>query len=136
MTDVPNVKVLLELTWPGDPVTKGRPRGRGKTFYTSARTRAAETALRARIDEVAAGAEPYDGPVGVRLEFFTRTRRRADGDNLEKLVGDCLQRGRRPTGGVILDDCQIDEAYKRVHRAVPGQEPRTEILVYILEGSG
>lgn len=44
-----------------------------------------------------------------------------------------LQRGKLETGGAILDDAQIEEWWFRVYRKVPGEEPRTEILLYSLE---
>jgi Holliday junction resolvase RusA-like endonuclease len=127
--------VLFEMTWPGDPVPKGRPRANaGGRVYTPARTRNAEEALRAAVNSAYAD-DPYEGAVGVGLQFYTATRRRSDGDNLQKLVWDCLQRGRQKTGGVILDDFQVEESYFRVYRKADNESPRTEIVVYALRSS-
>lgn len=116
----------------GDPVPKARPRSAtGKATYTPRRTRDAETALRAAID-AAAPAEPLDVPVGMELVFHRATRRRVDGDNLAKLVTDCLQRGRRDTGGVVTDDFLIRRWEIDVHLAAPGEQPRTEVRVWVL----
>jgi crossover junction endodeoxyribonuclease RusA len=123
-------RILLELVWPGDPVPKGRPRhGRNGHSFTPARTRTAEATLRSAVDAIAPP-EPWPGPVGLAVVFYCRTRRRTDGDNLAKLVVDAVQRGRRESGGIILDDAQIVRWEIDVHRAVPGQEPRTEITMW------
>lgn len=122
--------LLLHITIPGDPISKGRPRsGRGRT-YTPKRTREAETVIRQLVDESPwALTEPYAGPVTLHVRFYCATRRRTDGDNLLKLVTDAIQRGRRDSGGIIQDDAQIEEWYCRVYRKAKGEEPRTEIRV-------
>ena len=61
--------LLLTLTVPGDPVSKARPRFSKQGYaYTDRRTVAAEKV----IAELAAEqvAEPYDGPVGIAVEFY------------------------------------------------------------------
>lgn len=131
--------ILLELTVPGDAVPKERPRKDPRTghMYTPPKTRDAEEKLRAKIDVqvLQRRQQPYPGPVGVRLTLWMEKARRTkgDGDNAEKLIFDCLQRGRRAYGGVILNDNQIDECHWRIRRAVPGEAPRTEIVVYTLD---
>lgn len=126
--------ILLDITIPGDPIAKGRPRsGKGRT-YTPKRTKEAE----ANIGEIVeastwATVEPYAGPVSLRVQFYCATRRRTDGDNLLKLVTDAIQRGRREAGGIILDDAQIEEWYCRVRRRQDGEAPRTEILLATLD---
>ena len=123
--------VLLALSWPGDPIPKGRPRhGRNGHAFTPARTRDAEDALRAAVNATAPP-EPWAGPVRLDLVFHCRTRRRTDGDNLAKLVTDCLQRGKRTSGGVIVDDSQILDWHIRLYRGEP--EPGTDILVRPLD---
>lgn len=122
---------LLNVTVMGDPIPKGRPRGGRGHHYTPKRTRDAEEALRelAGVDDLQA----WEGPVGIDVTFFCATRRRTDGDNLTKLVTDALQRRRgESTGGVFLDDAQIEDWRIRVRRRVEGEEPRTEIRVYTL----
>ena len=123
---------LLHLTILGDPIPKGRPRtGQGRT-YTPARTVKAEGVIRAAAAKVWGPWAPYDGPVGIEVTFYFATRRRTDFDNCLKLITDALQRGRQPTGGVILDDAQIEQWAGRLYRRVDGQEPRTEIRLYAL----
>lgn len=125
--------LLLDITIPGDPIPKGRPRsGKGRT-YTPKRTRDAEASIIELVDASGfATAMPYDGPVSLSVTFWCATRRRTDGDNLMKLVTDAIQRGRREVGGVIMDDSQIEEWYCRVHRGVKGEEPRTYVTVSTL----
>jgi len=86
--------------------------------------------LRAAVD-AAAPPEPHAGPVGLWVAFYCATRRRTDGDNLAKLVTDCVQRGRRTDGGVILDDAQIVRWELDVYRGCA--EPRTEVLLWALD---
>ncbi len=123
---------LLTVTIPGDPIAKGRPRASSGVVYTPARTRDAEERVR-QLAQIAYRRQPYPDPVGIELVFYCATRRRMDGDNAMKLVTDAIQRGRRGFGGVILDDAQIEEWYCRIHRAAPGEAPRTELRVYELE---
>lgn len=126
--------LILDITIPGDPVAKGRPRsGKGRT-YTPKRTKDAEASIIELVDASEWATEtPYEGPVSLSVTFWCATRRRTDGDNLLKLVTDAIQRGRREAGGVIMDDSQIEEWYCRVHRRVDGEEPRTEIRLSVLE---
>lgn len=116
---------ILALTIAGDPVAKGRPRvAKTGHAYTPAKTKEAEAALREQIEKVIT--MPYKGAVGLAVEFYCATLRRTDGDNLMKLVTDAMNKL------VYADDSQIEEWYCRVHRKVPGEEPRTEIFVYSL----
>src|SRR4051812_30506924 len=72
---------------PGDPVVKGRPRF---TKYGRAYTPKATTDAEGVIKKILAnqGVTPLDQPVGMDVSFFCKTKRRADGDNLMKLVLD------------------------------------------------
>lgn len=127
---------LLEMIIPGDPVPKGRPRaGRNGAVYTPGPTKAAEEAIRALVEAELRGREPHEGPVGIAARFYCKGLTRKDGDNLIKLLTDAIQRGRRDVGGVIYDDAQIEEWWFRVYRGAPGEEPRTEVLVYELTDS-
>lgn len=126
--------LLLDITIPGDPISKGRPRsGKGRT-YTPKRTRVAEEAIREAVQASAwAVTDPYEGPVTLAVRFFCASRRRTDGDNLMKLVTDAIQRGRADAGGIIRDDAQIEEWYCRLYRRAAGEEPRTEITLRALD---
>lgn len=126
--------ILLDITIPGDPVPKGRPRSGGGRTYTPDRTRDAETRVRGFVDtSVWRRPKPYEGPVTLTVKFFCATRRRTDGDNLLKLITDAIQRGKHGAGGIIMDDAQIEEWYCRIWRRGRGQEPRTEILLRTLD---
>lgn len=126
--------LLLDITIPGDPISKGRPRsGQGRT-YTPKRTRDAKGVIQQLVEASPwARREPYIGPVSLRVNFWCATRRRTDGDNLLKLVTDAIQRGRRPSGGIIADDAQIEEWYCRVYRKAEGAQSRTEIILTTLD---
>lgn len=124
---------LLTVTVYGEPVAKGRPRAGPHSVYTPQRTAVAEETVRAVVQRAYGSRTPVAGPVGVEVAFFLPTRRRVDGDNLLKLVTDALQRGRRPVGGVILDDAQIEEWRCRLYRRAAGEAARTEIRVYELD---
>jgi Holliday junction resolvase RusA-like endonuclease len=71
----------------GDPISKARPRSNsfGRT-YTPHRTRNAERAVREAAVQAFPFSEPFGAPVGVRLVFHCKTRRRVDWDNLAKLA--------------------------------------------------
>lgn len=121
------MELLLELTIPGDPVPKSRPRAaKNGHVYTPRKTQEAEEAIRALVREKMA--EPYDGPVGLILRFYCATRRRTDGDNLQKLVQDALNKT------AITDDSLIEEWCGAVFRRAEGQTPRTEVVLYSLDG--
>jgi Holliday junction resolvase RusA-like endonuclease len=123
---------LLNITVPGDPVPKGRPRAGGGRIYTPARTVAAEANVRAIALHAYRG-EPWTGPVGIDVTFYFATRRRTDGDNTLKLITDALQCRRDGTRGVIADDSQIEDWHCRIHRRAPGEEPRSQIRLYTLD---
>lgn len=120
---------ILDLFVPGDPIAKGRPRQNpnGGRSFTPARTRSAEIALRESFfRELGTDFPPYEGEVGVAVEFFCATRRRTDGDNLLKLVTDSMNKL------VLADDSQIIEWFARVHRGVGVEQAGTQIFVYAL----
>jgi len=116
---------LLTLTIPGDPVSKARPRFSKQGYaYTDRKTVKAEQTIRDLVRERIS--EPYDGPVGIAIEFYCATRRRTDGDNLQKLVMDALNKT------LFVDDYLVEESFWRVYRKADGEEPRTEVFVYTL----
>jgi len=117
---------LLSLTIEGDPVSKARPRfsKQGHT-YTDRKTVAAEAQIRKLAKALIT--EPYEGKVGIALQFYCATRRRTDGDNLQKLVMDALNKV------AFVDDYLVEESFWRVHRKAEGEAPRTEIFLYTLD---
>jgi len=118
---------LLSTTIMGDPVAKGRPRvNKNGHAYTPQKTKDAEEALRQHVIPLLTHPRSTE-PIGLAVTFYCATRRRTDGDNMLKLVTDAMNKI------VYEDDSQIEEWWARVHRAVPGEEPRTEILIYTLE---
>jgi Holliday junction resolvase RusA-like endonuclease len=127
---------LLDITVMGDPIPKGRPRSGAGRHYTPDRTVMAEQLVWSAMTNALRGRRPYEGPVGLDVTFWCATRRRTDGDNLLKLITDALQRGRRPVGGLILDDAQIEDWHCRIHRGAAGEQPRSHIRVWTLEPAG
>jgi crossover junction endodeoxyribonuclease RusA len=118
----------IQFTVEGDPVAKGRPRfARGGHAYTPKRTADAEREIKAIAQEIFY--KPRETPVGMQMTFYCKTKRRTDGDNLAKLVSDALN------GVAFVDDYLVEESYWRVLRAVPDEDPRTEITVYDMEPS-
>lgn len=128
--------LLLDITIPGDPVSKGRPRtGKGRT-YTPQRTREAEQRIRDLIEYSPWRRKvPYEGPVSVTIWFWCATRRRSDGDNLQKLIWDAVQRGKHETGGIIKDDAQVIKWDCALWRAAPDEPPRTRIMITAMSQS-
>ena len=116
----------FELTIPGDPVVKGRPRfTRQGRAYTPKATVDKEQAIAALALEKVS--EPYTAAVGVEVAFYCATKRRTDGDNLMKLVLDAMN------GVVFTDDYLVEDVRYRVFRKVEGEAPRTEVYVWSLE---
>jgi crossover junction endodeoxyribonuclease RusA len=120
--------MILDLTVPGDPIPKARPRsGANHVTYTPKRTRDAEkviaTLARAQLGPV----EPVDVPVGISVVFHCATRRRTDGDNLLKLVTDALNQI------AYTDDYLIEVFEVRVIRGIGPSGARTQITVWRLE---
>lgn len=122
---------ILQVTLLGDPVSKGRPRvNKNGHAFTPERTRAAERAVVAQVMAVMDGAAPVDIPVGLAIEFFCATRRKADLDNLVKLVTDACNQI------VYDDDSQIEEITARVHRGVGKANAKTQVMFYDLAKLG
>lgn len=104
---------------PGEPVPKGRPRfGKGHA-YTDPKTKAAEERIRA-LTRQAGIRKPTKKPVCLTIGFWRASKRRADIDNLAKLVLDALN------GIVWEDDNQIEELllFKTTSTC-----PNTEIII-------
>ena len=106
------------LTVPGDPQSKGRPRVFQGHGVTDPNTRHAEQKVRAAFQSAYPDWTPIAGPVRVSLEFWMKSRRNRDWDNLAKLATDALN------GIAYKDDAQILEAHvvKRLpDERVPGK---------------
>jgi len=117
--------LLIRFIVPGNPVPKGRPRtvkrrGRSVTF-TPRRTAEYAEAVALMARQAMAGLPPLEGPLSVRVRFYRRDRRRADGDNMTKNVLDAMN------GIVYLDDSQVVDCRwtKHVDRA----NPRAEVQI-------
>ncbi len=118
------------LVVPGDPVPKGRPKARiqGKraSLYTPKRTRDAEKAFAQYVrDRRLAPSEPLDLKFYVHIEFFTKTARRNDVDNLAKLVLDSCN------GVIWTDDYLVEQLTLRVHRR--DTQPRTQLSIWTFD---
>jgi len=103
-----------QLTIPGNPIPKARPRIVNGVAYTPERTADYEEVAR-NWAAIQWQREPLRGPLALRLTFWRRTRRRCDIDNLIKSALDALQ------GVVFVDDWQIVklEATKGVNQWEP-----------------
>ena len=82
--------MVCELTVPGDPQSKGRPRVYQGHGITPTRTREAENRVYSEWRSRYPNLPPYEGPVCLALTFWTATRRGRDWDNLAKLFTDAL----------------------------------------------
>lgn len=109
----------LILWVPGNPVSKGRPRFANGHVHTDAKTRDAEEELKWRLR--AANARPFAGPVKLEMHFHRGDNRRADLDNLLKLVWDSMN------GLCYEDDSQVVEVHAILERG--HDEPGTWLKV-------
>lgn len=119
--------IVCQLSIPGEPGTKARPRFNGHV-YTPRQTKDAE----AYFGWVVKCAYPDLVPnrshtIGVCVAFFTKTQQRKDLDNLVKLLFDACN------GVIWADDNQIVELASTVSRG--NTSPRTELIVYCI-GTG
>lgn len=112
---------VFELTVPGDPLSKARPRVYKGHGITDRRTKNAENRVYSEFRRKYGNVPPIKGPVRVRLEFWMASQRSRDWDNLAKLATDALN------GVAYEDDVQIIDARvlkflpdKRVPGARPG----------------
>lgn len=133
---------MIEITIPGKPVPKGRPRIsviRGKPHaFTPEATRAAEEAMRWHLKSAWSGGVDDESWFAVECWFYvpklTRSTRRGDGDNLMKLVCDAA------TGIVWKDDAQVLDWIARVREGEPCTHIRIERMAVrdleIAEGKG
>jgi Holliday junction resolvase RusA-like endonuclease len=107
----------------GDPRSKARPRVvRGRTF-TPKTTMEAEASVAAAASDALEGVDwDFTGPMRLDIDFYMKTARLTDCDNLAKLVMDAIQ------GLVFENDSQVSDLHvRRFNRA---DEPRTEVSVW------
>lgn len=110
----------FDLTVPGDPLSKARPRVYNGHGVTDRRTRNSENRVYSEFRRKYGDVEPIKGPVRIRLKFWMASRHPRDWDNLAKLATDALN------GVAYQDDVQIVEAQvSKVlpDRRVPGSKP-------------
>lgn len=101
---------VCDLTIPGDPQSKGRPRVYHGHGITPQKTRDAENRVYTEWRRKYADLPPYDGPVSITITFWMATRQGRDWDNLAKLLTDALN------GVAYMDDRQIIDASVHVRR--------------------
>lgn len=103
----------------GEPIPKARPRVvKGHTF-TPQRTVDGEVAVKAAA--INAGVRPLSGDVLLDIVAYRSTKRRADVDNIGKLVMDGL------IGVAFADDSQV--TFLTVEKRLDRKRPRTEVLL-------
>ena len=81
---------VFELSVPGDPLSKARPRVYNGHGVTDRRTRNAENRVYSEFRRKYGDVEPIKGPVRIRLKFWMASRHPRDWDNLAKLATDAL----------------------------------------------
>lgn len=110
----------MELTVPGEPRSKARPRFTGSGgVYSDKQQKAHEELLEWHLR--LAFKEPLQGGVGVGITFFRSNKQRIDLDNLVKAVLDAAN------GIAFVDDVQVVELAARIE--LDRENPRTVILV-------
>lgn len=111
----------VELTIPGDPQSKARPRVYHGHGITPKATLEAEERIARAWRDTLPDQPAAQGPVAIGLTFWMATRRGRDWDNLAKLFTDALN------GIAWMDDRQIEIAtvtVRRPDRLVPGRNGR------------
>lgn len=101
----------------GNPIPKARARIVNGHAYTPASTQTWESAIAAAYD-----GPRFEGPIGIRLDFYRADRRRCDLDNLIKACLDGLTNGR----AWINDDQIVELVASKWH------EPSNPVGVAIL----
>lgn len=119
---------MANITIPGQPKPKERPRfGKGRGF-TSKATRDEETRVasffRAQIGSGHMIDEPLTGALKFVANFYRKNAVSADLDNLLKLTTDALN------GIAFVDDKQIKKI--RANYFVDPDSPRTEIEIWAI----
>lgn len=135
--------MILQFTVPGRPIGSARPRVTKNGTFIPKRTKMYMNDVRRSYSK----AYYFDGPVFMEVYAYfpipksaTKKERklieemdylytkRPDGDNIIKAVKDALNRN------AYNDDAQV--VYESIIRkyAKPGEEPRTEVVLYDMEG--
>lgn len=110
----------------GPPATKLRARSGQGMHYTHAKTVEAEQRVQLALRQTHRGLRPdREQAFTVRLRFFLPNYRRADIDNLEKLILDAMN------SLVWADDQQVMQMHSEVYRGV--DVPGTEIAIGTLD---
>ena len=127
---------VFELSVPGDPLSKARPRVYNGHGVTDRRTRNAENRVYSEFRRKYGDVEPIKGDVRIRLEFWMASWHPRDFDNLAKLVTDSLNgvamrmtcrsstraySSTVPTGGARLQTGQHAQPQDRRPAAVHGR---------------
>lgn len=130
----PDADEVSALVVHGEPYSKARPRvGAGGAVYNSAKQRAAERALSARLREHFRDRPPMSGNVAVVCLFYRSRGGRIDADNLLKQVMDAAN------GICWHDDYQVTAMVgivelDRAHpRTVIAMAPHTSTMVRTLD---
>ena len=113
----------FEVTVPGNPVPKGRPRVTERGTFTPGRTANYEALVRDYVALTWKG-EPLKVALALTLRFYRETAHRCDLDNLVKACADAMQ------GIIFADDAQIWAL--QAEKAIDRDNPRVEILVEVL----
>ena len=128
MSTVPRL-LVCEVTIPGNPVPKQRPRVGSRGARTPERTLQAELKVGWIVKEAIVGhGGPDDHPYAIEARFFEDRRpgQHVDADNAAKLIGDALN------GVVWFDDTQVVEWHLFIERGA--KRPRTELVIWRLGG--
>lgn len=134
---------MIELTVPGEPMGKGRPRWGKFGIYMPKKTVNYETQIRERFAAEYPGFVPLNSAIRMELSIFLgipgseskrkqglmevgviRPKKRPDLDNIEKAVMDALQ------SVAFRNDSQVCEVDKKKWYS---RMPRLEILIKDLE---
>ena len=113
----------FDLTIPGNPIPKGRPRVTERGTFTPTRTSEYEALVRGYV-ALAWHGDPLTVALALTLRFYRATAHKCDLDNLVKSISDAIQ------GVVFEDDAQVWVLHAA--KGIDRDNPRVEILVEVL----
>lgn len=123
--DAPSISYTLF----GEPLPMPRARiGRGRAYAPPLRIREAKERHREATELARPSGWDLEGSFALYVVCYRGTRRRCDGDNLQKLVADSL------IGLAFADDSMVDVWHCEKRR--DSLDPRTEVRVVRLTGEG
>ncbi len=133
----------LQITVPGEPVSKARPRVTRNGTYTPSKSKAWERACAKWAGVALLKGTPLSGPLGMRVTAFFAIPSSWPQWKRDAAENDHLRHTARPDGDNILKACKdalngvvwIDDSYV-VNAAVSknySTEPRVEITVYEID---